>query len=170
MGFFSKIFKSATRVLKSVAKPAIKAISKVIKSPITSTIASLVPGGSATLGLVKGIASKLGGGGPGIGGIVGGIAKGIGVFAGGIGAARAATTFAGGKGMSLLGTIIKKGAPVATGAAVGAGFAGGGKRRRRRKKRLTQSEITELMQLKMLFGARSPVVTLAGLKMLNRGG
>jgi hypothetical protein len=58
----------------------------------------------------------------------------------------------------------------ATGAAIGAGLASrGGRRRRRARKRLTSSEISELMQLQTIFGKRSPVVTLAGMKMLNRG-
>lgn len=162
MGFFSKVFKSTVRAIKKLSKPLVKAIPKALKSPIISKIASFVPGGSATLGLVKGLAGKLIRGSP-----IGKIVTGIGAVAAGFGPSIAV---AGGTGMSLLGNIIRKGGAVATGAALGAAVAGDKKKKRRARKRLTNREITELMQLKMLFGARSPIVTMAGLKMLNRGG
>ena len=43
------------------------------------------------------------------------------------------------------------------------------KRRRRKRARFTQKEIQELLMAKMLFGARSPIVTILGIKMLGRG-
>jgi hypothetical protein len=42
--------------------------------------------------------------------------------------------------------------------------------RRRRRKRFTNAEITDLFIAKALFGARSPVVTIMGFKMIGRGG
>ncbi len=64
--------------------------------------------------------------------------------------------------------------PAITGGTVGFGLApGGGRRaggRRRRRKRLTNTEIQELLILKQIVGTRSPLLTIAGIKMLNRGG
>lgn len=45
-----------------------------------------------------------------------------------------------------------------------------GKKRRRRRKRLTNTEIQELIILKTIVGPRSPLLTIAGMKMLSRGG
>ena len=75
----------------------------------------------------------------------------------------------------VLKTIKGKGAggvvaSTAAGAAGGALLGGGGSRRRRRsRKRLTDQEIAELMMLKSIVGPRSPLMTIAGLKMLGRG-
>ena len=44
------------------------------------------------------------------------------------------------------------------------------RKRRRRRHRLTTREIEELLVLKQLFGAKSAVMTVAGMRMLNRGG
>lgn len=72
--------------------------------------------------------------------------------------------------MSAAPAVARTAGTLATGAAIGAGVGDATKKkRRRRRKRLTNSEISELMQLKMLFGARSPIITIAGIKMLNRG-
>jgi len=75
-------------------------------------------------------------------------------------------------GKSLFGG--KKGSAIVGG---GAGVLGGvlgsggdGKKRRRRRKRLTNTEIQELLILKQIVGTRSPLLTIAGIKMLNRGG
>jgi len=43
------------------------------------------------------------------------------------------------------------------------------KRRRRARHRLTSREIEELMILKSIFGSRSPIITIAGIRMLGRG-
>ena len=50
-------------------------------------------------------------------------------------------------------------------------FGGGGRapRRRRRRKRFTTREVQDLMMAKMLFGSRSPLITILGIKMLGRG-
>ncbi len=66
-----------------------------------------------------------------------------------------------------------KKAIIPTAIAGGAGFALGGPgapKRRRRRKRLTNTEIQELLILKQIVGTRSPLLTIAGIKMLNRGG
>lgn len=93
--------------------------------------------------------------------------------------------------MSLLGTIVgatrdvlvaragsraarggvSPAALTATPAVLGIPFTGGGTGRRRRSRaRITSRELNELFMLKTVFGARSPVLTLAGIKMLGRGG
>lgn len=53
-----------------------------------------------------------------------------------------------------------------------AGFGGtlAPKRRRRRRKRLSDSEISELILLKSILGARSPLLTIFGIKIIGRGG
>lgn len=57
------------------------------------------------------------------------------------------------------------------GAGVSLLLGGDGKpKRRRRRKRLTNTEIQELLILKQIVGTRSPLLTIAGLKMLSRGG
>lgn len=72
---------------------------------------------------------------------------------------------------AFLGGVLRKALPVVGGVGAGALIPGIGKpRRRRRGKRLTDREISELLVIKMLFGARSPILTIAGMKMLNRGG
>lgn len=50
------------------------------------------------------------------------------------------------------------------------GLGGGAKKRRRSRARITSRELNELFMLKTVFGSRSPVLTLAGIKMLGRGG
>jgi len=62
--------------------------------------------------------------------------------------------------------------PGAIGGGVTAALLGGAepKKRRRRRKRLTNTEIQELLILKQIVGTRSPLLTIAGLKMLSRGG
>jgi len=59
---------------------------------------------------------------------------------------------------------------VAGGLGFGLAGVGDGKKRRRRRKRLTNTEIQELLILKQIVGPRSPLLTIAGLKMLSRGG
>ncbi len=49
------------------------------------------------------------------------------------------------------------------------GHYSGGRKKRRRRKRITSGEIEQLLMLKTIFGARSPVMTIAGIKMLGRG-
>jgi len=73
-------------------------------------------------------------------------------------------------------TIATVGAGALAGTVAGdalSGFAssvpGGRKRRRRTRKRLTDREISELITLKAIVGQRSPLVLIAGLKMLGRG-
>lgn len=74
-----------------------------------------------------------------------------------------------------LGGLFKKGGGIIPGT-IGGGVAGallGGDdkpKRRRRRKRLTNTEIQELLILKQIVGTRSPLLTIAGLKMLSRGG
>ncbi len=63
--------------------------------------------------------------------------------------------FAAGAGGGALGTLVGP---------------GGSPKRRRRRKRLTNTEIQELLILKQIVGPRSPLLTIAGLKMLSRGG
>lgn len=66
--------------------------------------------------------------------------------------------------------VIGTGVGVA-GALVGEGLVGGRTRRRRRsRKRITDRELQELIMLKAVVGTRSPLLTIAGIKMLNRGG
>lgn len=65
-----------------------------------------------------------------------------------------------------VGTILGTGAGLAAGL-IGRG---GDKKRRRTRARITSRELNELFMLKTVFGARSPVLTLAGIKMLGRGG
>ena len=43
------------------------------------------------------------------------------------------------------------------------------KRRKRSKKRFTTNEIQDLLIAKMIFGPRSPVMTILGLKTIGRG-
>jgi len=57
------------------------------------------------------------------------------------------------------------------GALVGEALVGGRPRKRRRgRKRITDRELQELIMLKAVVGTRSPLLTIAGSKMLNRGG
>lgn len=74
----------------------------------------------------------------------------------------------------IIGKLFKGGKGVVPGALAGGGvaalFDGGTKKRRRRRKRLTNTEIQELLILKQIVGTRSPLLTIAGLKMLSRGG
>lgn len=74
-----------------------------------------------------------------------------------------------------IGKLFGKGGGIIPGT-IGGGVAGallGGDdkpKRRRRRKRLTNTEIQELLILKQIVGTRSPLLTIAGLKMLSRGG
>lgn len=56
------------------------------------------------------------------------------------------------------------------GSLIGAGIATAPRRRRRGRKRITDRELQELIMLKAVVGTRSPLLTIAGIKMLNRGG
>lgn len=74
-------------------------------------------------------------------------------------------------------TVTRVIAPVALGTAggvagslIGGGVAASGRRRRRGRKRITDRELQELIMLKAVVGTRSPLLTIAGIKMLNRGG
>ena len=46
----------------------------------------------------------------------------------------------------------------------------GKKKRRRRRRRITARELEELILLKSVVGPRSPLLTIAGIKILGRGG
>jgi len=62
--------------------------------------------------------------------------------------------------------------PGAAGAIAGTAaslFGSGRRARRRRRARFTNKEIQELMIAKMLFGQRSPLITIMGIKMMSRG-
>jgi len=67
---------------------------------------------------------------------------------------------------------VPVGTVLGTGAGLAAGLIGrgGSPKRRRSRARITSRELNELFMLKTVFGARSPVLTLAGIKMLGRGG
>ncbi len=82
-----------------------------------------------------------------------------------------AAAAAGGAGVGVLSRLIggRIGAAAAGATVVGA-FAGGKPKRRRRRKRITDTEMQELMMLKTVLGPRSPALTIAAMKMLNRGG
>ncbi len=64
---------------------------------------------------------------------------------------------------------IGGGAGVA-GALIGESISGRPRKRRRSRKRITDRELQELIMLKAVVGTRSPLLTIAGIKMLNRGG
>jgi len=143
-------------LLGSIFKGAVKAVKTVVNSPagnVIGTVAKANPWVSGALAIGKTVAKYAG---------IGGAVTAASSY---FNTAQAAT---GGGKVGMLGKVVKYGGAALTGATLAGG--GSAPRRRRRRKRLTNSEITELMQLKMLFGARSPVVTIAGLKMLNRGG
>ncbi len=91
--------------------------------------------------------------------------------------------------MSLLGSIVGavtkigkkifggagKAGPAIGGAITGASLVsavgpGAAPRRRRSRKRITDRELQELIMLKAVVGPRSPLLTIAGIKMLGRGG
>jgi len=63
--------------------------------------------------------------------------------------------FAAGAGGGVLGSVV--GGP-------------GSQKRRRRRARFTNREIQDLMLLKQIVGTRSPLLTIAGMRMLSRGG
>ncbi len=52
----------------------------------------------------------------------------------------------------------------------GTGGTLGKKKRRRRRRRITSRELEELILLKQVVGPRSPLLTIAGIRMLGRGG
>jgi len=53
---------------------------------------------------------------------------------------------------------------------LGTGGTLGKKKRRRRRRRITSRELEELILLKQVVGPRSPLLTIAGIRMLGRGG
>lgn len=92
---------------------------------------------------------------------IGKIAAGIGGFAvgGPLGAAGALSLTS--SGAKAGGAIVS---PVTGGALLGK------KKRRRRRRRITARELEELILLKSVVGPRSPLLTIAGIKILGRGG
>lgn len=145
MGLFSGLVKT----IKSVAKPALSAAKSVLGSKVTAAVSSFIPGGSATLKVLKWGAAAAGAA---------------------FGASSTAQAATGGRPVSALSTILKGASTLGTGAAIGSALSGGGsKRRRRRRKRLTASEYQELIMLKQVLGPRNPAMTIAAMKMLDRG-